>query len=149
MLWLLVRFPSPDIGDCVVRASQYRPQRSYVPLERLMRCLARPRGPAYGATGLNNTIRLCGYIIIHNVDNGQTRKAKVNHQCYISFSNNIFISASPGHAQSGVQQRGGGEAAEDDGGFSAHPEVTEAGAADLESGGAPEVSQESGSRLHQ
>ena len=109
-----------------------------------MRCLARPRGPAYGASGLNNTIRLCGYIIIHNVNNGQTRKAKVNHQCYISFSNNIFISASPGHAQSGVQQRRGGEAEEDDGGQPAHPEVIEVGAADLQSGGAKKVSQHQG-----
>mgnify|MGYP002050518614 CR=1 FL=1 len=61
-----------------------------------------------------------------------------------SFSNNIFISASPGHAQSGVQQRGGWEAAEDDGGLPANPEVIEAGAADFESGGAPEVSQSQG-----
>ena len=49
---------------------------------------------------------------------------------------NISISASPGHAQSRVQQRGGGEAAEDDGGKPAYPEVIEAGAADLESRGA-------------
>ena len=49
---------------------------------------------------------------------------------------NISISASPGHAQSGVQQRGGGEAEEDDGGKPAYPEVTEAGPADLKSRGA-------------
>ena len=56
----------------------------------------------------------------------------------------LSFSASPRHSQPGVQQGGGWEAAEDDGGLPAHAEVAEAGAADLESGGAQEVSRGQG-----
>ena len=59
----------------------------------------------------------------------------------LTATNQPHVAAAPRHAQPGVQPRGGGEAAADDGGIPAHPALPAPRPALRQPGGAQEVSQ--------